>query len=63
MQLIGGQFHRAVCASAGGIDDVKAFERSIQINIHIFTNAERTLWHDEDLDVPTYLRRNLTLDR
>jgi cell division protein FtsZ len=28
-----------------------------------FTNAERTLWHDEDLDVPTYLRRNLTLDR
>ncbi len=28
-----------------------------------FRNAEKTMWHDEDLDIATYLRRNLTLDR
>ena len=28
-----------------------------------FGGAEKTLWNDEDLDIPTYLRRNLTLDR
>lgn len=28
-----------------------------------FHNAEKTLWNDEDLDVPTFIRRQLTLDR
>ncbi len=28
-----------------------------------FRNAEKTMWHDEDLDIATYLRRSLTLDR
>jgi cell division protein FtsZ len=28
-----------------------------------FSDSEKTMWHDEDLDIPTYLRRNLTLDR
>lgn len=28
-----------------------------------FRNAEKTYWHNEDLDVPTYTRRQLTLDR
>ena len=28
-----------------------------------FGGAEKTYWHDENLDIPTYLRRNLTLDR
>ena len=28
-----------------------------------FRNAEKTFWNDEDLDIPTYLRRSLTLDR
>ena len=28
-----------------------------------FIDSEKTMWHDEDLDIPTYLRRNLTLDR
>jgi cell division protein FtsZ len=28
-----------------------------------FMDCEKTIWHDEDLDIPTYLRRNLTLDR
>lgn len=28
-----------------------------------FSGAEKTLWNDEDLDIPTYLRRNLTLER
>lgn len=28
-----------------------------------FGGSEKTLWHDEDLDIPTYLRRNLTLER
>ena len=28
-----------------------------------FMDSEKTLWHNEDLDIPTYLRRNLTLDR
>lgn len=28
-----------------------------------FRNAEKTVWNDEDLDVPTFIRRNLTLDR
>ena len=28
-----------------------------------FSDSEKTIWHDEDLDIPTYLRRNLTLDR
>ena len=28
-----------------------------------FHRAEKTIWNDEDLDIPTYLRRSLTLDR
>lgn len=28
-----------------------------------FSDSEKTMWHDEDLDIPTFLRRNLTLDR
>ena len=28
-----------------------------------FSDSEKTIWHDEDLDIPTYLRRDLTLDR
>jgi cell division GTPase FtsZ len=28
-----------------------------------FSDSEKTMWHDEDLDIPTYLRHNLTLDR
>lgn len=28
-----------------------------------FRNAEKTMWKDEDLDVPTFSRRSLTLDR
>jgi len=28
-----------------------------------FRNAEKTIWNNEDLDIPTYLRRQLTLDR
>jgi hypothetical protein len=28
-----------------------------------FHNADKTLWNDEDLDVPTFIRRQLTLDR
>ena len=28
-----------------------------------FIDSEKTMWHGEDLDIPTYLRRNLTLDR
>ena len=27
-----------------------------------FTNAERTEWHGEDLDVPTFMRQNITLE-
>ena len=27
-----------------------------------FNNAERTEWHGEDLDVPTFIRHNITLD-
>ncbi|MCQ2391022.1 MAG: hypothetical protein MJ240_06340 [Kiritimatiellae bacterium] len=28
-----------------------------------FGGSEKTYWHDEDLDIPTYVRRNLTLER
>lgn len=28
-----------------------------------FSDSEKTIWRDEDLDIPTYLRRNLTLER
>ena len=28
-----------------------------------FSDSEKTMWHNEDLDIPTYLRHNLTLDR
>lgn len=28
-----------------------------------FGNSEKTSWNDENLDIPTYLRRNLTLER
>lgn len=28
-----------------------------------FGKTEKTMWNDEDLDVPTYIRRHLTLDR
>ena len=27
-----------------------------------FKNAEPTIWHDEDLDVPTFIRKGLSLD-
>lgn len=27
-----------------------------------FKNAEPTIWHDEDLDVPTFIRKSLSLD-
>ena len=27
-----------------------------------FKNAEPTIWRDEDLDVPTFIRKNLNLD-
>ena len=27
-----------------------------------FSNSEPTIWHDEDLDIPTYLRQNITLE-
>lgn len=28
-----------------------------------FQRAEKTMWNDEDLDIPTYIRRSLSLDR
>ena len=28
-----------------------------------FGASEKTYWKEEDLDIPTYLRRNLTLER
>jgi cell division GTPase FtsZ len=28
-----------------------------------FQRSEKTMWNDEDLDIPTYLRRSLSLDR
>ena len=28
-----------------------------------FHHTEKTVWRNEDLDVPTFIRRNLTLDR
>ncbi len=28
-----------------------------------FRHSEKTFWNDEDLDIPTYIRRSLTLDR
>ena len=27
-----------------------------------FSDSEKTMWHDEDLDIPTYLRRGISLD-
>ena len=27
-----------------------------------FNNAEPTIWNGEDLDIPTFLRRNISLD-
>lgn len=32
-------------------------------NNNRFQSADKTIWHDEDLDEPTYLRRQLLLDR
>lgn len=37
-------------------------ERALAANGR-FRNTEKTIWNDENLDVPTYVRRNLTLDR
>ena len=28
-----------------------------------FRHSDATMWNDEDLDTPTYIRRHLTLDR
>ena len=28
-----------------------------------FQNSEKTIWRGTDLDVPTYIRQNITLDR
>jgi hypothetical protein len=27
-----------------------------------FNNAEQTIWQGEDLDIPTFIRRNVNLD-
>lgn len=37
-------------------------ERALAANTR-FRDAEKTTWNDEDLDVPTFIRRQLTLDR
>jgi len=51
---------RTAAAAASG-EPVRG-ERILGANSR-FRNAEKTTWHDEDLDVPTFIRRNLTLDR
>ena len=28
-----------------------------------FRHSDATMWNDEDLDIPTFVRRHLTLDR
>ena len=37
-------------------------ERSLAGNSR-FRHTDKSTWNDEDLDIPTYIRRNLTLDR
>lgn len=44
------------------VDHIHGSERALTQNTR-FRDAEKTTWNDEDLDVPTFLRRQLTLDR
>ena len=41
----------------------KVSERQALSGNSRFRNAEKTMWNDEDLDVPTYIRHQMTLDR
>ena len=50
----------ANAAHPSNSNDGKSGERATNTR---FRRAEKTMWQDEDLDVPTYLRRQLTLDR
>ncbi len=43
-------------------ETLRSGEHSLAANSR-FRNAEKTTWQNEDLDVPTFIRRNLTLDR
>ena len=54
----------AAAAALGGTADAKAKggDRALGGNSR-FRNAEKTMWNDEDLDVPTFIRRQMTLDR
>ena len=49
--VMGGRRHRPKSVLAGGAASRGRFK-----------NAEPTVWNGEDLDVPTYLRKNLSLD-
>ena len=54
--------HASPLRTPGTADGRPHGEHALAANSR-FRNAEKTVWHDEDLDVPTFIRRNLTLDR
>jgi hypothetical protein len=35
---------------------------SLAVDRGRFTNSAPTIWHGEDLDIPTFMRRNINLD-
>ena len=49
--------------SAAGQQRKLSEEHAALVGNGRFHRAEKTIWNDEDLDIPTYLRRSLTLDR
>lgn len=54
--------HVALARAQGAGEGRAHGEHALSANSR-FRNAEKTVWNDEDLDVPTFIRRNLTLDR
>ena len=54
--------HAALLRAQAPADGRPHGEHALAANSR-FRNAEKTFWNDEDLDVPTFIRRSLTLDR
>ena len=55
--------HARPAPSAAGQQRKLSEEHAALVGNGRFHRAEKTIWNDEDLDIPTYLRRSLTLDR
>ena len=62
-------FEEGVTAAQPAVTGATARRRNLSAAEHAlvgsdrFGSSDKTYWKDENLDIPTYLRRNLTLER